>query len=571
MGVPDQPDSTHVPLVTNLPVDPVSVAVGHNAAILVQRTQTGRRPQPKEVLTVEKEAETIARVALRRPENTPRQAAFWKVSGSFLSKLLGFVRDVLMAKIFGATYIVDVAQLVESVLLNIVSFVTSPISIPLVPELTRARLESERDYRGLLSSVFGLFSIVGLVLFTAVAVFPRTFVTLFSGGFKGAALAYAEYTYRWMAALSVIIVISATIKTALAVKKDFILLSFSDLLMNLVVISGLLFGARQMELPILKTGAQLVSALALWVYFAIREKWFILPRYGHWDPRVKSLLKQAGPLFIGSATDMLLILIDRTMASFLPEGSIASLAYAQKIFGLPLGVWAVQISESSYPYIVSAFATSDIGKGYRLARGAIQRILFFIVPAAAGLLLLAPSIVRIIYQRGAFTEANTTLVARVLQGYMGLLLFSSVQYIETRLFYARRNTMTPMFVCVAGLGMNVALNYLFGFVFHLGAFGLAIASSVAAFVSMTLMYLVYRRMYGAVDYVLIFRDVLKIGGGTLVMAVVIVGLQARVHILPLIAVGFASYMIATALLREDEAMGYLRIGRRLLSRVSRKS
>jgi len=162
-------------------------------------------------------------------------------------------------------------------------------------------------------------------------------------------------------------------------------------------------------------------------------------------------------------------------------------------------------------------------------------------------------------------------VARVLQGYMGVLLFSSVQYIETRLFYARRNTMTPMFISVVSLGMNVALNYLFGFVFHLGAYELAIASSIAAFVSMTLMYLVYRRMYGAVDYVLIFRGVLKIGGGTLIMAAIIVGTQTRVHILPLIVLGFASYMIATALLREDEAMGYLRIGRRLLARVARKS
>ncbi|HEY5000494.1 MAG TPA: lipid II flippase MurJ, partial [Candidatus Cryosericum sp.] len=172
--------------------------------------------------------------------------------------------------------------------------------------------------------------------------------------------------------------------------------------------------------------------------------------------------------------------------------------------------------------------------------------------------------------RGAFTAANTALVARVLQGYMGVLLFSSVQYIETRLFYARRNTMTPMFISVASLAMNVALNYLFGFVFHLGAYGLAIASSIAAFASMTGMYLVYRRMYGAVDYVLIFRDVLKIGGGTLIMAAIVVGMQTRVHILPLIAVGFTSYVIATALLREGEAMGYLKIGRSLLTRFSRK-
>ena len=98
---------------------------------------------------------------VRRRENTPRQAALWKVSGSFLSKLLGFARDVLLAKVFGATYVTDVAQLVENVLLSIVTFITSPIAIPLVPELTQAQMRSERDYRSLLSSVFGLFSIVG--------------------------------------------------------------------------------------------------------------------------------------------------------------------------------------------------------------------------------------------------------------------------------------------------------------------------------------------------------------------------------------------------------------------------
>ncbi len=506
----------------------------------------------------------------RHPENTPRQAALWKVSGSFLSKLLGFARDVLIAKIFGATFVVDVAQLVESVLLNIVSFITSPISIPLVPELTRARMQSERDYRSLLSSVFGLFSIVGLVMFTIVSVFPHLFVTLFSGGFKGAVNAYAEYTYRWMAALSIIIVLSATLKTALAVKKDFILLSFSDVLMNVVVISGLLLGVRQVGLPVLKTSAQLVPAAVLWIYFAVREKWYLLQRYGHWDPRVKSLLKQAGPLFIGSATDMLLTLIDRTMASFLPEGSIASLGYAQKIFLLPLGVWAVQIAESSYPYIVLAFASEDITKGYQLARTAIRRILFFIIPAMAGLLLLAPAIVRVIYQRGAFTASNTALVARVLQGYMGVLLFSSVQYIQTRLFYARRNTVTPMIVSVVSLGLNVGLNYLLGFVFHLGVFGLAAASSIAALISMTLMYFVYRRMYGPVDYVLILRDILKMGASAAVMGLLIVALQTRIHIIPLIVVGFGTYMIATLLLREDEAISYLKAGGRILARRAGK-
>lgn len=502
-------------------------------------------------------------------ENTPRQAAFWKVSGSFLSKLLGFARDVLIAKIFGATYIVDVTQLVENVLLNIVNFITSPVSIPLIPELTRARLKSEREYRELLSSVLGLFSLAGLVLFILTAVFPQVLVALFSGGFKAAASAYAAYTYRWMAALSLIIVVTATLKTALSVKKDFILLSFGDVIMNVVVIGGILLGARKAELPAVKTCAHLASALVLWVYFAFREKWFLLPHFRRLDPRVRSLLRQAGPLFIGSATDMLLTLIDRTMASFLPEGSIASLAYAQKIFLLPLGVWAVQIAESSYPYIVSAFAAEDVGEGYRLARSAVQRILFFVVPATAGLLLLASPVVRIVYQRGAFTAQNTAVVARVLQGYLGVLLFSSVQYIQTRLFYARRNTMSPMVISLISLGLNVGLNYLFGFALHQGVYGLAVASSAAAFLSMVLMYLVYRRMYGAVEYVRIFRDVLKIGCASLVMTAAVWTLRTRMHVLPLIALGIMTYMIMVLILHEEDMAVYLKTIRSLLRR-SRK-
>lgn len=506
-----------------------------------------------------------------RSENTPRQAAFWKVSGSFLSKLLGFLRDILVAKIFGVTFVVDVAQLVENVILSIVSFITSPISIPLVPELTRARMRGERDYRSLLSSVFGLFSFVGLVMFTVLLLFPQLFVALFSGGFKGDVMVYAEYTYRWMAAISFVIVVSSTVKTALSVQKDFMLLSFGDVLMNVVIISGLLLGVRQSGLPILKTGSHAVSALVLWAYFAIHEKWYLLPGFRHWDARVTVLLKQAAPLFIGSATDMLLTLIDRTMASFLPEGSIASLGYAQKIYLLPLGVWAVQIAESSYPFIVQAFAGEDVARGYQLARAAVRRILFFIVPAAVGLLALAPDIVRVIYQRGAFTPSNTAVVARVLQGYSGVLLFSSVQYIETRLFYARRDTVTPMIVSVICLGMNVGMNYLLGFALHMGVFGLALASSVAALASMVLMYFVYRRMYGVVGYILILRDALKIGVGAALMGILVVLLQHNVPIIPLIAVGFATYMIATLVLREDEALGYLRLGRRVLARMGGRS
>lgn len=510
------------------------------------------------------------RTATAHRENTPRQAAFWKVSGSFLSKLLGFGRDVLIAKIFGATYVVDVTQLVENVLLNMVNFVTSPLSIPLIPELTRARLTSEQKYRDLLSSVLGLFSVIGIVLSAGALLFPGFLVSVFSGGFRGVTAAYAEYTYRWMAPLGIIVVFGATLKTALSVKKDFALLSFGDALMNVIVIGGLLLGARTAELPAVKTAAHCASALVLWLYFCVRERWLLLPRLRHWGRQVGSLLRQAAPLFIGSATDMLLTLIDRTMASFLPEGSIASLAYAQKIFLLPLGVWAVQITEASYPYIASAFALQDVEGGYHLARTALRRMLFFIVPATAGLLLLASPIVRIVYQRGAFTAQDTAIVARVLQGYLGVLLFSSVQYIQTRLFYARSNTMTPMIISLVSLGLNVGLNYLLGFVLGMGVYGLAVASSIAAFLSMVLMYVAYRRRYGGVGYGRIGRDTLKTGCAATAMAAVVWALRARISILPLIAIGFAAYMLAALLLREEDAVEYMAGLRNMLSHGSRK-
>ncbi len=500
-------------------------------------------------------------------QDSPRRAAFWKVAGATLSRLLGFGRESVIAAVFGASYVVDVTNLVESSLVGTLGFLTSPISILLVPALTEAEQEGEQSFRRLLSAVLGLFSLIALVMLAVVSAFPQLFVWIFAKGFHDEAHVYALAAFRWMGPITVATVISIIIKTALSVRKDFSLQSFSDAAINVVIISGLLLGARAQQFPIVKTAAYGVSALLLYLYFGARERHVLLPSFGHIDARIRHMLVQSVPLLVGSLTSVLNMLIDKTMASFLPEGSIACLSYATKIIALPQGVWAVQIAESAYPFIVSAMTEGLVEQAYQQARTALRRSLFFILPASAGLLLLATPITALVYQRGAFTPSDTVRVAHTIGGYTGLLLFSSVTYMQSYLFYARKDTMTPMIVGVVGMTVNVALNYLFGFVLGLGPFGLAVASSIAACVSCLGEYILYRRRYGRVGWRVLAPDVWRMLAATAGMAAV-AWLMAHAHagVMVTIAAAFVSYMVFATLLREDEAVNYCRLAMRLIQK-----
>lgn len=505
-----------------------------------------------------------------RREDTPRRAAFWKVTGTLVAKVVGFLGDIIVAAVFGMGYVVDVTLLAEDAVTTVIGFVTSPISIPLVPELTAARAKDRREERTLLSAVLGLFSLAGLVMVLVGVLWPHLYVQLFASGFTGTTESYAEYAFRWMAPIAFFVVITTTVRTALSVEKDFAVQSFADAVTNLAIIVGLWLGARRTTLPAVKTAAYLASALMLWLYFWIRNRWVLLPSLRHIDARVGRLLRQAGPLFLGSATDVLLTLIDRRMASHLAVGSIASIDYASKIYLLPLGIWALQIAEASYPFIAQAFIENNVRKMNQLARNALHRILFFLLPSFAGIVLLGEPLIRLLFQRGAFTAADTQRVGMVLQGYSGLMLFTGIQYVQTRLFYTRRNTTTPMIIGVIALGLNVLFNYLLGFVLHLGAFGLALASSLASLVSVAALYLTYRRMYTKVGWGLLIPAGVRMSLGTAVMAGVIWLLRERIHILPLIVIAFLVYMGVMLLLRDDEALGYGRLARETVRRVTAK-
>ncbi len=503
-----------------------------------------------------------------RHEDTPKQAAFWKVVGTLVAKVVGFLGDIIVAAIFGMGYVVDVTLLVEDAVTTIIGFVTAPISIPLVPELTAARLRDRREEQTLLSAVLGFFSLAGALMLLVGVLWPRAYVLLFASGFTGVTESYAEYAFRWMAPIACFVVVTTTVRTALSVEKDFAFQSFGDAITNLAIIVGLLLGARKTTLPAVKTAAYLSSALVLWLYFWIRNRWVLLPSLRHLDARVGRLLRQAGPLFLGSATDVLLTLIDRRMASHLATGSIASIDYASKIYLLPLGIWALQIADASYPFIVQAFLEGDVRRMNELARNALHRILFFLLPSFAGILLLSAPLIRLLFQRGAFTAADTQRVTLVLQGFSGLMLFTGIQYVQTRLFYTRRNTTTPMIIGVVALGINVLLNYVFGFALRLGAFGLALASSLASLVSAAALYLIYRRMYTKVGWGALVPGTLRITIGTVVMSAVLWLLRTRIHILPLLLIAVVVYVVVMLLLRDDEAREYGRMVQKLWLRVT---
>ena len=124
-------------------------------------------------------------------------------------------------------------------------------------------------------------------------------------------------------------------------------------------------------------------------------------------------------------------------------------------------------------------------------------------------------------------------------------------------------------VGVTALAASVGLNYLLGFVWGLGAFGLAVASSIAAFISVTALYLIYRRMYAKVGWGLLVPAVIRIGVATTAMSAAIWLLREHLHVLPLIALASLTYMGTMLALQDSEARSYMRLVLSLPARLRR--
>lgn len=215
------------------------------------------------------------------------------------------------------------------------------------------------------------------------------------------------------------------------------------------------------------------------------------------DPGVKKLLKLLIPAMIGLAITQINVVVDRTIASTLIDGSISALYYSNRLVQFPLGAFGIAISIAIFPTLAKYTAKNNITEFKKSLLFGLRMLLFITVPSAIGLIVLRDSLIRLIYEHGIFSRAATNMAASALLYYsIGLFAYACVRLI-TMSFYALKDTKTPVKIGIYIVFLNIALDFIL--IRYLAHSGLALATSVAAILNLIILLKVLQDKIGDME------------------------------------------------------------------------
>jgi putative peptidoglycan lipid II flippase len=413
---------------------------------------------------------------------------------TMLSRVLGLVRDMVIARYFGAGAGADaffVAFKIPNFLRRL--FAEGAFNQAFVPVLSSYRQqESIGDVRRLVNAVAGS---LGLILFgvTIAAVLGAPLLTaLFAPGFVDDELKFdlASDMLRITFPYLFLISLTAFAGSILNSYDRFAVPAFTPVLLNLSMICAAIFLSPLMETPViaLAWGVFIAGALQLFFQLPFLMQLGLLPRprvdYRH--EGVKRIMQLMLPALFGVSVSQINLLLDTVLASFLQTGSVSWLYYSDRLSELPLGVFAIAIGTVILPSLSRKHADASPDQFAATLDWAVRAVLLIGLPAALALALLAEPLIATLFYYGEVTSRDVMMSGQSLKAYSaGLLAFMLIKVLAPG-YFARQDTKTPVKIGIFAMAANMVFNL--ALVFPLAHAGLALATSLSAWLNAGLLW-----------------------------------------------------------------------------------
>ena len=408
-----------------------------------------------------------------------------------LSRVLGLVRDTIIAHQFGASADYDaflIAFLIPHLLrMLLAEGALSTALIPLLSEhLAKGREMATRFTNNVLTLAWIAFPIIVAL---GIGLAPY-YVPFLADGFNQAKQALAVQLVTFTFPFIMLIGISAVFMGVQNSHERFFAPAFAPVLFNVGMIVGAVWIAPHVNPPIygLALGVLLggLCQLLFQVPFlrgCLNYRFTLNPK----DESIQRLLGLMLPTVVGLIVVELNVLVDSKLASRLGDGSIAALQYAVRLFQLPLGVFAVAIATALLPRLSRLADPANRHEFVASLKQGLHLAAFILLPATVGLLVLGGPIIQLLFEHGRFGPEDTARTLYALRFFALGLMGYGMTYLLTRSFYALQDTRTPVAISAVTVGLNIALDLLL--IGPMGIGGLALATSIAGLTQMSLLML----------------------------------------------------------------------------------
>ena len=420
------------------------------------------------------------------------RATFGLMVATIIAKILGFGRELVLAAGYGTSIYSDAyvtAMNIPQVIFAIIGSTLATVLIPMYMEVHS--VEGEEKSLKFINNVFILVVIACIVLSILGFIFTEQIVNVFAVGYEGKALEVAINFTRITILGIVFTGLSYVMTSYLQIKNDFIMPGLSSVPKNVIIIVATLLSIKHGPyLMIWGTLIGMASEFLFQLPYAIKAGYKYVPIINIKDKYIKKMAWLIMPVLIGVAVNQVNTLVDRTLASTLPVGTVSALNYSNKLTSFVIAIFITSISSVIYPILSQLSSENNKERFTSSVIKSINCVIILVLP-----IMLALPIVRVLFERGAFGTNATYLTALALAMYSIGMVAYGLRDVLGKIFYSLQDTKTPMVNGVIAMAMNMIMDVVF--IKFWGLAGLTLATSLS---SMACIMLLFRSLKKKIGY-----------------------------------------------------------------------
>ncbi len=478
-----------------------------------------------------------------------------------VSKCLGFLRDVVLAKYFGAGSVTDAYFVAQTIPESLFSLVVQAISIGFIPIYTQVLHDKgKEESNNFVNNILKLSLSLCVALVLIVNFFPNQVVSIFASGFDEETFAFTVRFVRISVFAMFFRITVAVYSAYLNANNQFTAPAFNGVILDVVSIISIIaaFYTHSVVLVFGIVASSFVQFVALLPSVYKRKPLMSLSVKNIFNDEVKQMVRMFIPVALGVGVNQLNVIADRTMASSIP-GAISSLNYANKVDNVLENIIILSLATVMFPTFAKYIASKNMDSFKSSVVTSLNVVTFTMLPCSVFAIIFSNDIIHILFGRGAFDASAVESSAIAMTFYSVGLLFLSYNAIFTRAFYALKKVKLVSIVSVGTFVTNVTMNFLLKPLMGIG--GLALATSISNIVTMILLTVLLRKVLGKGFIPDILKEFIKVGLASAVLAVSAYFINATlggIHYIIAIAVSVlvssAGYLLVCYLLKSQMMM-----------------
>lgn len=439
---------------------------------------------------------------------------------TFSSKLLGLLRDILLANFYGTSISSDAYVMAQSILSVFTILLVNALGTAFIPMLSDYKVNrSEKENKGLINNVYTISFMITVVISIVLMLLIKPVVGFFAPGFSPEAQHLTQMVTMVMIptiSLSVIVLLN---NSFLQTRGSYFVPALYGFPSNLALITGMIFFTAQFG--IVGLGVAFTVGAVCQILFQlpalVKTGFKFKPEADFNNEGLRTLFILVVPTAIGTGIQQINSIVDRMIGSGLSEGSIAALNFSNKLGLFVMGLLFASISSVFYTAMANHSANKNMDEFKTLLKGTVNTLTLLIIPASVGFIVLRLPIVKLVFERGAFDGVASEMTAVALMFTAVGLIGFSLRDVFSRAFYALQDTKTPMINGSIAVVVNIIFALLLSGPMKVG--GLALATSISGLSASLLLFVaLYKRIgdFGVKDMLTTF--------GKILMAAVLMGL-----------------------------------------------